>query len=78
MRKTFFCGVDPIMDKVAPPCLDDLCHKYRIKDPATASNMIVTAKRRFHTAMRNHGRGCPALLVHQRTRRLIFPIRSGQ
>ena len=49
--------LDPIMDKMAPPSIDELCHKYRIKDPQTASNMIVTIKRRFQTAMRNHLRG---------------------
>lgn len=43
----------PIKDKADPPAMDDLCHKYRIKDRTTASNMIVTVKRRFRTALRN-------------------------
>lgn len=44
----------PITDKGAPPAMDELCHKYRIKDRTTASNMIVTVKRRFRSALRDH------------------------
>ena len=44
----------PIIDKTDPPAMDELCSKYRIKDRTTASNMIVTVKRRFRTALRNH------------------------
>lgn len=43
----------PIKDKSEPPAMDELCHKYRIRDRTTASNMIVTVKRRFRTALRN-------------------------
>jgi RNA polymerase sigma-70 factor (ECF subfamily) len=51
-----FCErvLSPITEKVDPPVMDELCHKYRIKDRTTASNMIVTVKRRFRTALRNH------------------------
>jgi RNA polymerase sigma-70 factor (ECF subfamily) len=49
--------LEPIREKVAPPPMEQLCHKYRVKDPATASNMIVTTKRRFRTALREHLRG---------------------
>lgn len=44
----------PILDGTEPPALDELCHKYRIKEPATISNMVVTVKRRFQTAMKTH------------------------
>ncbi len=44
----------PIMDRTPPLSLDEICHKYGIKDPAKASNMIVTVKRRFSTALRKH------------------------
>ncbi len=44
----------PIMDGVDQPALGDLCHKYDIKNPRIASNMIVTVKRRFQTVMREH------------------------
>ena len=49
--------LDPIMNKATPPAIDELCHKYQVKDPTTASNMIVTVKRRFRTALRGHLRG---------------------
>jgi DNA-directed RNA polymerase specialized sigma24 family protein len=43
----------PIIDKTDPPAMDVLCSKYGIKDHPTASNMIVTVKRRFHMALIN-------------------------
>ena len=46
--------LSPITNKADPLAMDELCHKYRIKDRTTASNMIVTVKRRFRTALRNH------------------------
>ena len=46
--------LEPIIDKTDPPAIDVLCSKYRIKDHPTASNMIVTVKRRFHMALINH------------------------
>lgn len=49
--------LDPITQKAAPLSMDELCHKYRIKDKTKGSNMIVTAKRRFRTALRQHLRG---------------------
>ena len=51
-----FCEriLGPITDKADPPTMDELCSKYRIKDHTTASNMIVTVKRRFRRALRNH------------------------
>jgi len=44
--------VAPIMNETAPPSLEDLCHKFGIADKAKASNMIVTVKRRFQSALK--------------------------
>ena len=54
-----FCDrvLGPITEKAGPPSMDELCHKYRVKDQTTASNMIVTVKRRFRAALRKHLRG---------------------
>lgn len=51
-----FCDriVRPIMKAGDAPSLDKLCQKYSISDTAKASNMVVTAKRRFQTALREH------------------------
>lgn len=46
--------VQPILNGVAAPPLCDLCARHGIKDPRQASNMIVTVKRRFRTALREH------------------------
>lgn len=43
----------PIVGQSDPPDMNELCSKYRIKDHPTASNMIVTVKRRFRVALRN-------------------------
>lgn len=40
-----------IMTGSAPQSLKEICDKYKIKDDAKASNMIVTVKRRFQTAL---------------------------
>jgi len=40
----------PITDGVNPASLADICHKYDIESPRIASNMIITAKRRYHTS----------------------------
>ena len=48
--------VQPILNGVAPPPLADLCARYEITDPRQASNMIVTVKRRFRSALREHVR----------------------
>jgi RNA polymerase sigma-70 factor (ECF subfamily) len=44
----------PIMDKTDAPSMNEICHKYGVADPAKASNMIVTVKRRFGMALREH------------------------
>ena len=44
----------PIMEKTEPPSMKDICRKYAVESEAQASNMMVTVKRRFQTALRNH------------------------
>jgi len=46
--------VVPIMDSTDPPALRDLCARFGIDDETAASNMILTVKRRFRSAMRRH------------------------
>jgi len=45
--------LEPIIEKTDLPVMDELCSKYKIKDRQTASNMIVTVKRRFRKALRD-------------------------
>ena len=42
----------PIVDESEPPSMADICQRHRIASESIASNMIVTVKRRFHTALR--------------------------
>jgi len=44
----------PIFENVEAPSLTELCNKYGIDNEKRASNMIVTVKRRFSTAMRHY------------------------
>ncbi len=46
--------VQPITDGAEPPSLKELCDRHGLEDDARASNMIVTVKRRFQTALRKH------------------------
>lgn len=46
--------VDPILTDNAPLSLAELCRTYGINDTKTASNMIVTVKRRFRSALLEH------------------------
>jgi RNA polymerase sigma-70 factor (ECF subfamily) len=46
--------LDPIMDKSDPPSMTEICRKYGIARETTASNMMVTVKRRFQTALKSH------------------------
>jgi len=41
----------PILDGASPSCLKELCERYGVENAAKASNMIVTAKRRFRTIL---------------------------
>lgn len=47
-------ALNPIMNKTSPPSLKDVCHKYGVEAESTASNMIVTVKRRLGTTLRKH------------------------
>jgi Na+/phosphate symporter len=42
------------MDKSDPPSMTEICRKYGIARETTASNMMVTVKRRFQTALKSH------------------------
>jgi DNA-directed RNA polymerase specialized sigma24 family protein len=46
----------PIMDNTKAPSLTEICEKYGIENEKKASNMIITVKRRFSTALKNHMR----------------------
>jgi len=46
--------LEPIMDKTKPPSMREVCKKYAVENEATASNMMVTVKRRFQTALKSH------------------------
>jgi DNA-directed RNA polymerase specialized sigma24 family protein len=46
--------IGPIMNETSAPAMGDICHKYGISDTARASNMIVTVKRRFQSALKRH------------------------
>ena len=49
-----FCDriLQPVIDGITPPSLKEICEKYGIRDDAKASNMIVTVKRRFQSALK--------------------------
>jgi len=44
--------VQPILQGTEPPSLKEICTKYSIEDEAKASDMIITVKRRFQTALK--------------------------
>jgi len=46
--------VAPILDNTEVPSLIELCQKYGIESEKKASNMIITVKRRFSTALKHH------------------------
>ncbi len=43
--------LQPILEAAEPPSLPTLCDRYGIGDAARTSNMIITVKRRFQTAL---------------------------
>jgi len=43
----------PIMERANSPSMKEICDRYGIEDESKASNMIVTVKRRFQTALKN-------------------------
>jgi hypothetical protein len=46
--------VKPILENIEVPSLKEICARYAVEDEAKASNMIVTVKRRFQSALREH------------------------
>ena len=46
--------IAPIVEGESPPSLPELCARYHIGDEAKASNMIITVKRRFRSALTAH------------------------
>jgi len=48
--------LQPILTNAERPSLARLCEKYGIRNNITASNMIVTVKRRFQSVLRRHVR----------------------
>ncbi len=46
--------IEPIFENTKPPSLAKICAKYGIKTKSKVSNMIVTVKRRFRTALKRH------------------------
>ncbi|MHC4582185.1 MAG: RNA polymerase sigma factor, partial [Planctomycetota bacterium] len=48
--------VEPILDGIEAPSLKEICFKHAVEDEVKASNMIITVKRRFQSALREHVR----------------------
>ena len=48
--------VGPILESTDPPSLEEICRKHDIPDKKKASNMVITVKRRFKTALLEHVR----------------------
>jgi len=46
--------VQSILENVEPPSLADICEKYGIEDEKKASNMNITVKRRFQSALKQY------------------------
>jgi RNA polymerase sigma-70 factor (ECF subfamily) len=46
--------LEPIMEKVEPPSMKEICRKYAVESEATASNMMVTVRRRFQAVLKSH------------------------
>jgi hypothetical protein len=46
--------LEPIMEKTEAPSMKEIRRRYGLKSESEASNMMVTVKRRFQTALRNH------------------------
>jgi len=46
--------VRPILENLEAPSLKDICAKYAIEDEVKASNMAITVKRRFRSALKKY------------------------
>ena len=51
-----FCDhlLDPTLEGREPPSLKELCHRYGLASEKTASNMVITVKRRFQRVLRKY------------------------
>ena len=46
--------VQPILENIEAPSLKEICSKYTIENEAKASNMAITVKRRFRSALKKY------------------------
>ena len=46
--------LEPIMEMAKTPSMKEICRRYGLKSKSEASNMLVTVKRRFQRALKNH------------------------
>ncbi|MHC4438221.1 MAG: hypothetical protein ACYS3S_12740 [Planctomycetota bacterium] len=46
--------LEPILAVSKPPSLEVLCGRYQVENTAKASNMVITVKRRFSSALQKH------------------------
>jgi RNA polymerase sigma-70 factor (ECF subfamily) len=46
--------LEPILTPSSPPSLEVLCSRYQVDNTAKASNMVITIKRRFGSALQKH------------------------
>ena len=46
--------LEPILTVSNPPSLEILCSRYQVENTAKASNMVITVKRRFSSALQKH------------------------
>jgi hypothetical protein len=46
--------VEPTLKGFEPSSLKEICNKYGIKDESTASNMVITVKRRFQATLKKN------------------------
>ena len=56
--------VQPILQGAAPPSLTDVGHKHGIQDEKKVSNMLITVKRRFRSALKEYVRTTVATDQH--------------
>jgi len=46
--------LNPTLDGHEPPPLKEICRRYGLTSEKTASNMVITVKRRFQRLLRKH------------------------
>ena len=74
--------VQPILRNTAVPSLAEICEKYGIEDQKKGSNMAITIKRRFRTALKQYVRNTviSGNQVHEELKeiRRFFPENAQQ